>query len=149
MLSVKAEYRDGDGSQSKVLGPQCSEMQVVPNNIDERDSFIVCGPDGNCYLVALSFKATEGSQNPEEKQIIQLVSIREGESVVPEGFSPEDVGHPAPLARSIPKAVGATFITCVMVNLESKDNHKLALLSEQRMEALRDRTGTSSTKVQK
>ncbi len=146
MLSVTANYGD---RPEESLGTQCSEMQVVPNNIDEENSFIACGADGNYYLVALSFNATEGSQNPGEKQVIQLVSIRANQSVIPEGFSPEDVGSPAPLARSIPKTVGAAFITCVMVNLQSKDNHKRALFSAQRKDATVDWLGSSSTKVQK
>jgi hypothetical protein len=113
-----------------------SEMQVVSENFDERNSFISYGADGNYYLVSLGHKDKIGGE------VITLPGI-------PDGFADEDVGLSAPLARSIPKTVGATFITCVMVNLQSKDNHKLALLSKKNMDAMADKLGSSSTKVQK
>ncbi len=149
ILSVTAEYENS----SMPADTQCSEMQVVPNDIDEEDSFIVYGTCGDCYLVALTFKTPEVSHKTDEtectQQVIQLANTKNGEPFIPDGFSSEDVGRPAPLARSVPKTVGAAFITCVMLNLQSKDNHKFALLSDQRKDAMADRLGSSSTKVQK
>jgi hypothetical protein len=109
-LSVKLKANDS------ILATGETTIAVIPESYDDANSFISYGVDGKYYLVVL--KPGDGGQS--------LIRPLPG---LPDGFTSKDIGTDAPLATAVPQGPGASFITCVLLNLQSSKDIQSRLAS--------------------